>query len=193
MANICPVCRGRFRRTPALATLRFVNASRPLFAAAVLAIALSTSCSKPEPPKIVLKEARVTAIGLPGLDVVVKVEATNPNSVTLSVRLVTAKAKLDGKYDFGQVTINHPVTLPANNVPTTFDVPLHMNWTDVQALGVVSAANRAMPYVVEGTVNVGDDRLNVDLPFSIAGTITRDQILQSAVKSVPKIPGLTIP
>jgi hypothetical protein len=50
-----------------------------------------------------------------------------------------------------------------------------------------------VPYVVEGTVNVGGESINVNLPFSISGTITREQAVNAALKSLPAIPGLNAP
>src|SRR5688572_2919223 len=88
----------------------------------------SGACKKPDPPKLTPKEARVTAITTRGLDILLKVEATNPNSMTLSARSVTGKAKLDGRYDLATVTIEKPVVLPPNNVPTMIDAPMTLPW-----------------------------------------------------------------
>ena len=164
---------------------------RVLFAGAVAAL-LAGACSKPEPPKLVPKEAMVTAVGVTGLSLLLRIEATNPNRVTLSAQSVTGKARLDGKWDVGTVTISKPIVLPPN-VPTMIDVPMTMPWTDVTALGALASATGPVPYVVEGTVSVGGEKLNVDLPFSISGTITREQIANAALRSLPAIPGLNIP
>jgi len=151
-----------------------------------------SACSKPEPPTIVPKEARVAAVSPTGLDIVVKVEATNPNSMTLQAQSFTGKAKLDGKYDMGTVTIAKPVVLPSKQ-PTMIEVPMTMPWQDVNSLIAMSTLQRPIPYVVDGTVKIGGESLNVDVPFSMSGTITRDQIAAAAMKSIPAIPGLTIP
>jgi hypothetical protein len=153
----------------------------------VLAIG-SGACKKPLPPKVTPKEARVTAISSRGLDVLLKVEATNPNAMTLSARSVTGKAKLDGRYDLGTVTIEKPVVLPPNNVPTMIDVPMTLPWSDLTTLGIVASATRPLPYTIEGTVAIGGERFNVDVPFRIDGTITREQIAGAALKSLPPLP-----
>ena len=129
-----------------------------------MVVLLAGACSKPEPPKLVPKEAKVTAVGVTGLSLLLRMEATNPNRITLSAQSVTAKAKLDGKWDVGTITISKPVVLPPN-APTMIDVPLTMPWTDVSALGALASATGPVPYVVEGTVAVGGEKLNVDLPF----------------------------
>lgn len=150
------------------------------------------ACSKPQPPTIVPKEARVAAISPAGLDLVVKVEATNPNSMTLTAQSFTGRAKLDGKWDLATVTISKPIVLPPHQ-PTMIEVPLTMPWQDVNALVAMSTAQKPVPYVVDGTVKVGGESLNVDLPYSVSGTISREQIAAAALKSIPAIPGLTIP
>lgn len=170
------------------ARIRRVISRRVLFAGALAAL-FAGACSKPEPPKLVPKEARVTAIGPAGLSVLLRMEATNPNRVTLSAQSVTAKAKLDGRWDVGTVTITQPIVLPPS-VPTMIDVPLAMPWADVTALGALATATRPVPYVVEGTVRVGGERLSVDLPFSLSGTITREELTSAALKALPTIPTL---
>jgi LEA14-like dessication related protein len=159
----------------------------------LLSLGLATSaCSKPEPPTLVPKEVKLTALGPTGANVLLRVEATNPNRVALSVRSVTGKAKLDDKWALGTVTIANPVVLPPH-APTMVDVPMTLPWSDLNALTALAAKTGPVPYVVDGTVSVGGEHLNVDLPFSISGTITREQILGAALKSLPVIPGLTAP
>jgi LEA14-like dessication related protein len=153
---------------------------------------LATACQKPEPPRITPKEARVTAVGPNGLEILLKVEALNPNRVTLSAQSFTGKAKLDGKWDLGTVTVAKPVVLPPN-VPTMIDVPMTMPWTDLQALGALAATARPVPYSVDGTVAIGGESLNVNVPFAMTGTITREQIAGAALKALPSIPGLFPP
>src|SRR4051812_48462089 len=114
----------------------------------------AAGCAKPDPPKITPKEARITMVGPQGIEVLVRVEALNPNKMTLSAQSMSGKAKLDGKYEMGQVTIAKPIVLPPN-VPTMIDVPMTMPWTDVQSLAQMASANRSIPYVIDGTVAIG--------------------------------------
>lgn len=171
---------------------RDVISRRLLFFAGLAGALLAASaCSKPEPPTLVPKEAKVTAIGPLGLDILLRIEATNPNRITLSTQNVTGKATLDGKWDLGTVTVAQPLVLPPN-VPTTIDVPMKLPWSDVKALGALATATGPMPYTIEGTVGVGGEKLNVNLPFSISGTITREQIASAALKAMPALPGLDL-
>lgn len=165
--------------------------SRRLLFAGLAGALLASACSKPEPPTLVPKEVKVTAIGPLGLDVLLRLEATNPNRVTLSTQSVTGKATLDGKWDLGTVTVAQPIVLPPN-APTMIDVPMKLPWSDVKALGALATATGPMPYTIEGTVSVGGEKLNVHLPFRIAGTITREQIAGAALKAMPSLPGLDL-
>jgi len=129
------------------------------------------------------------AIGTQGIDVLLKVEATNPNGITLTVQSFTGKAKLDGRWDMGTVTVSKPVVLPPRT-PTMIDVPMTLPWTDMTTLAQVAASQQPVPYVVEGTAKIGGEKLNVDVPFTIPGTITREQLIGAALNSLPAIPGL---
>ncbi len=130
---------------------------------------------------------QVTALGPAGASLLVRVEATNPNRVTLSARSVTAKVKLDGKWDLGTVTIPTPVVLPPN-APTMVDVPMTLPWSDLRAVGALAATPAPVPYVLEGTFAIGGEKLNVDLPFTMSGTLTREQVIGAALKSLPGLP-----
>ncbi len=151
-----------------------------------------TACPKPAPPHITPKEARVVAIGPQGMDILLKVEATNPNSVTLSAQAITAKAKLDDRWDMGSVTVAKPVVLPPGS-PTLIDVTMTLPWTDASALAALATTPGAVPYSVEGSARIGGERLNVDVPFGLTGTISREQIVNAAMKSMPSIPGIKLP
>ena len=152
-----------------------------------LSLVSVTACSKPEPPQLVPKEVRVAAVSPMGLDVVVKVEATNPNSIALSAQSFTGKAKLDGKYDLAMVTVNKPFSLPAKQA-TLLEVPMTLPWSDLSALSALAQTTKPIPYVVDGTVTVGGESLNVSLPYSVSGTIAREQIIAAAMKGIPSFP-----
>ena len=155
-------------------------------------VASLSACQKPQPPTIVPKEARVTAVGVTGIDLVVVVEATNPNGFTVTAQSFTGKARLAGKYDLGTVTVQKAVVLPSK-AKTTIEVPMTMPWADVQTLGTLLASPQPIPYAIDGTAKIGGENLNVDVPFAVTGTITRDQIGAAAMKGFPAIPGWTAP
>jgi uncharacterized lipoprotein YbaY len=159
-----------------------------VLASLVLAFVLS-ACSKPEPPVITPKEASVTGVTAAGVDMRAQLEAFNPNRIALDARTVTAKLVLDGKYDLGTVTIPHAIALPAG-ARVTLDVPVSIKWNDFAPLISLGATNHDVPYEITGTVNVGGDKINFDLPFTVKGTMTHAQIVQATMRSIPQIPGL---
>jgi LEA14-like dessication related protein len=159
------------------------------FALVLVAASFVVACSKPEPPVITPKEASVTAITGTGVDLRASLEAYNPNRIALDARTVTAKMVLDGKYDLGTVTIPHAIALPAG-ARVTLDVPVSIKWNDFAPLLTLAASNHDVPYEITGTVNVGGEKINFDLPFSVKGTMTHAQIVQATMRSIPQIPGM---
>jgi len=146
-----------------------------------------SACAKPEPPTLTPKMTQVTGLGPAGVDLLIRVEATNPNRATLTARSVNAKAVLNGKWELGGTTVSKPVVLP-HATPTLIDVSMRLPWANIGTLAELATATGPVPYVVTGTVNVGGERLNFDLPFSLTGTITREQILASFVEGVRALP-----
>lgn len=163
--------------------------TRALFAAPLLAALATAGCSGPEPPTLTPVSGAITSVSPSGLGMRVKLEAYNPNSYRLTTRDITAKVTLDNRYDAGTVTIPHALELPAQK-RTALDIPVTVSWRDLAGLAGLAAAGRDVPYVVEGTVAIGGEKLNVDVPFKIAGTVTQKQLLQATMSSLPQIPGL---
>jgi len=152
-------------------------------------IAAAGACSKPQPPQLTPKEAKVTSVDIAGFDMRVKMEAFNPNGVDLSVRNVTAHVIVDGNQDLGTVTASQPFNLPAN-ARTVIDVPMTVKWKSVGNLASIASAKRPVPYTVDGTATVGGEHLNVDVPFKMNGVMTAEQLQQAGMKSLQGIPGL---
>jgi LEA14-like dessication related protein len=145
------------------------------------------ACTKPDPPVLTPKEATVSGVTGAGVDLSAKIEAYNPNKFDLSARSVTAALTLDGKYDVGSVTIPRAVVIPAGQ-RVVLDVPISIKWTDLSPLLTVAANGQDVPYQLSGTVNIGGDTLNVDLPFKIGGIMTHDQIIKATLRSIPPFP-----
>ncbi len=159
---------------------------RHLIAAAAFAL---IACARPDPPKITPLSVKVTSITPLALNVDLKIEAENPNSSALSARSVTATITLDDRYVVGTVTVPHAINLPPHQ-KTILAVPVSSRWKDLSGLASLAAAGKDIPYKVDGTVELGGDTLHVDVPFHMGGTITREQLLQATLNSLPKIPGL---
>jgi LEA14-like dessication related protein len=152
----------------------------------VSAAAFVAACSKPAPPTIVPDQATVTSLDMTAVHLNLVLTATNPNSIDLPVHDVTAKIVVNQKYDLGTATLANTTTLPAGKA-TKMDVPIAMNWTDMSALAQLAATSSAIPFTVDGTVDLGGDLLAVSVPFHIAGTVSHDQLVSAALNSLPGI------
>jgi LEA14-like dessication related protein len=163
----------------------------PLALLAALALmSPMAACAKPEPPVITPKETRVTAVDPLGVSFLARVEATNPNKFELATQGVTARIVLDNDVDLGTVTAPQAVTLPAGQT-VLLDLPLAIKWSDLGVVGKLALANRPMPFRIEGHVKIGGEKLNVAVPFKVAGTISREQLAGAALRGLPGgIPGL---
>jgi LEA14-like dessication related protein len=163
--------------------------SHALSAAPLLAALAIAGCSGPEPPTLTPVSGAITSVSPTGIGLRVKLEAYNPNSFGLTTRDVTAKVTLDGRYDVGTVTIKHALELPSKK-RTPLDIPVTVAWRDLAGLAGLAASGRDVPYAVEGTVAIGGEKLNVDVPFRIAGSLTQKELLQATMSSLPKLPSL---
>jgi LEA14-like dessication related protein len=152
-----------------------------------LLVVLGAGCSRPKPPTLTPLSARITSIGPAGIGVEVEVAVENPNAVDLAVRSVTAHVILDAKIDMGQMTIPQAVTLPAQQ-SKNLEFPLSVGWNDLPTVLLLATSNRTIPYEVTGTVSLGGDRLNLDLPFRLPGSITHEQLVQATASSLPSLP-----
>jgi LEA14-like dessication related protein len=151
-------------------------------ACAVLALSLVVACQKPVPPRVTPKSVTVTSISTAGVELDTKLAVENPNGFDLSAQAVIAKLVLDHSVDVGSVVVDKPFSLPAKST-TELDVPVSISWKSLPAL-VPVAQKPAVPYTVEGTVRVGG-RLSVDVPFTIEGTLTREQLAKIVAVRLP--------
>ncbi len=151
-----------------------------------------SGCSKPEPPTLTPKQATVTGLDLDGVTFQLDVEAYNPNRIELSARSVTGKITLDGKHNLGTVTLAQGVKLPAG-ARTMIVVPLTAKWTDVAVVAGLAAERRPIPFTVDGVETLGGETFNVDVPFRMTGTITHEDLVKAASRSIPGLPQLFAP
>jgi len=153
------------------------------------AVVTCLACSKPQPPQLTPQQAKVTAIDVNGFDMTVKMDAFNPNGFELAVQSVVAHVIVDGNQDLGTVTASQPIALAAN-AHTAIDVPMNVKWKSASGFAAIATSRRPVPYTIDGTATVGGNRLNVDIPFKLQGTITAEQMQQAGLKSLQAIPGL---
>jgi hypothetical protein len=151
-----------------------------------LVAALAIACSKPAPPTLVPQKATVTRVDLTGITLDIVVDATNPNSIDLSASGMSSHLVVDKTHDVGTVTVPKAITLPAGRT-TTLDVPVSLTWSDVGLLAQLGASTGAVPYSIDGELQMGGQLLHVGVPFHLQGSITHEQIAGAVMNSLPKL------
>ena len=157
------------------------------FTAALLAGHIAGGCNRPKPPTITPEKGELTSIGPDGIHLTLHLRVENPNSFDLSARSATGRVLLEGKYEVGSVALAQPFRLPAGQA-SRLSVPTTLALRDVPVILGLAASNRDLTYDVDGTVNVGGDSINVNLPFHLSGAITHEQLLRATMNSLPRLP-----
>ncbi|MGH7440726.1 MAG: LEA type 2 family protein [Polyangiaceae bacterium] len=149
--------------------------------------AAAIGCSKPAPPTLTPEQASLTSIDTQGIGLTLTMSVTNPNSADLSASGITSHVVVDKTHELGTVTLPKTMTLPAGQT-TTLVVPVSLKWTDMGVLAQIAATTGGVPYSVDGTLDMGGKLLQVGVPFHLDGTISHEQIVGAAMKSLPKAP-----
>ena len=153
-----------------------------LFAAAILL----ASCSKPEPPTVTPRSARIAAISPSAIVLALELDVRNPNSFPLVFRAVSGSLELGNGIELGRGRAVTNGSIPAKGssvVPTELSV----SWTNVAALAPLAASPSPVPYAFRGTATIGGENLNVDLPFVVKGELSREQVLQAGLRGLGSI------
>jgi len=153
-------------------------------AVALLAGCYLAACSRPKPPTITPEKGEITSVGPDGVHLTLYLAVENPNRFDLAAHSVTGSVVLDGKYNVGTVAVSQPFALPSAQV-TRLSVPTTLALRDVPTVVGLALSNRDLTYDVNGTVSVGSDKLNVDLPFHLSGQLTHEQLLRATMNSLP--------
>lgn len=160
--------------------------TRALFLALAL---LSTSCSKPEPPKI--EPRSIQLVSLIPTKLKVEMDATNPNSYPIVVRSVKGRLSLGAAKNVADGTVDQSISIPAK-ATTRVTSEIQVNWSSVIVPPEVMNPQKAVPYTFQGTANVGAKSLNFDVPFEMKGEFTHAQLINSAATGLG-LPALTAP
>lgn len=172
---------GTARRLPLVAPIRYHQGVRALF---LVASVLAASCSKPSPPTLAPESVSVTRLDPTGIALDLRMSATNPNSVDLTTSGVSSHLVVDKSHDVGTVTLPRTIDLAAGKT-TSIDVPVALKWTDVALLAQLAMSTGAIPFAVDGSLELGGNLLHVAVPFHFEGAITHAQILGAMMNSLP--------
>jgi LEA14-like dessication related protein len=143
------------------------------------ALALA-ACSKPKPPTLTPRAAQVTAVSATGVELGVELDAHNPNGFPLMCSQVTAAFELQDGTPLGSATSSEPFTLPADG-DATIQAKLQVRFSSASALAPYALAAKPVPYRLRGSARVGGENLNVEVPFSLDGVLTPEQVIAAGL------------
>jgi LEA14-like dessication related protein len=148
----------------------------PSFALLVFA-ALASACARPQPPSVVPHVVRFSAVTPTGLDFDVQLQVHNPNSFPLAAEAVTGTLYGARDQRLGQGTSHPGESIPAGSTRLVAS-QVHIGWENLMAVAPLLAAER-IPYEFRGDVKLGGESINVTLPFTLSGELTRTQLLDA--------------
>jgi hypothetical protein len=151
----------------------------------IAALVLATACAKPKPPTISPKSAQVLAVSPTGVTLAVAFDVANPNRFPLIVHSV------DGLFSLGSgagVELGKAHAEPASNIPaqgtSTVTSQIAVGWTNLAALTPFMLSPAAVPYRFDGTATLGGESLNLNLPFTLTGELTRAQLINAGLSGL---------
>jgi LEA14-like dessication related protein len=154
-----------------------------LCATLIVLMTAAVACSKPEPPTLVPEKATLVRIDPHGIELAVELTATNPNSVDLTASEITSRL-IVGNEQVGTVTLPRTTTLPAGS-KTKIAVHMSISSPNIASLAGFAATGNAVPYSVDGRLDMGGALVHVWVPFHFEGSIPHDQIVSAALTSIP--------
>jgi len=143
---------------------------------------------KPDPLQITNQTVSVTKVTPSGIELLVELDARNPNSIHLEAESFTANVVLDGRYDMGTIDVPQEIEFPSKE-QVHVGVPVVADWKDVTVIASLIALMRNVPYDVDGTVKVGRGPFKVTVRFHMSDVITEEQ-LRGAIGGVPLSGGI---
>lgn len=154
-----------------------------LFTFAAVSCALLASCAKPEPPTLSPRAIRVATVGRTGIGLVLDLDVHNPNAFPLIARRVDGTLALgpSSGAELGRGHAELASSIPANGA-SSVAANLQIDWTNLAALFPFAVSKQPVPYTFRGNAMVGGERLNVTVPFEIAGQLTAAQLLDAGLR-----------
>ncbi len=152
----------------------------------LLASLLAVGCSKPKAPSLVPRSAQVSAIKPDGVQLALVLAAHNPNGFPIVASSVTGSFELqDGKV-LGRAQSTEAFTIPAEG-DQDIQALLDVRFNSMSALAPYALAAKALPYRIRGSARIGGERLNVDVPFTIEGQLTPEQVVAAGLNGAAKL------
>jgi LEA14-like dessication related protein len=151
---------------------------------AVLAVA--AACSKPKPPTLTPRSARVNAIKPESVELSLVLAAHNPNRFPIVVNAVTASFELQDGTALGSAQSAASFTIPGEG-DQELSALLDVRYSSLGALRPYALAAKPVPYRLRGSARIGGENLNVDVPFVIDGLLTAEQVMAASLRGAANL------
>ncbi|HEX2875516.1 MAG TPA: LEA type 2 family protein [Polyangiaceae bacterium] len=147
-----------------------------------------SACSKPKPPELTPRSVQVSAITPESVELSVLLDARNPNAFPILASSVTASIALQDGTPLGNGSSTEPISIPGDSTaPIT--AKLAVRFSSGSALLPYAMAMKPLPYRLTGTAKIGGEHLNVDVPFTIDGVLTPEQVAVAGLRGATKLLG----
>jgi LEA14-like dessication related protein len=143
-------------------------------------LVLAAGCSKPKPPTITPRSAQVSAITPDGVQLALVLAAHNPNGFPIVANAVNGSFELQDGTPLGAAQSTESFTIPSEgdqDLKATLDV----RFKSLSVLAPYALQAKPVPYRVRGSASIGSENLNVDVPFSIDGVLTPEQVIAAGL------------
>jgi LEA14-like dessication related protein len=142
---------------------------------------LGVACSKPKPPELKPRSAQLSAIRPDSIELSLVLDAHNPNAFPIVANRVTGIFELQDGTELGRGESSEAFTLPAEGT-AALTAKLEVRWNSLSLLAPYALAAKPLPYRLRGSARLGSEHLNVDVPFSLEGQLTPEQVIQAGLR-----------
>jgi LEA14-like dessication related protein len=151
-----------------------------------LLVVLAVGCSKPKPPTLTPRSAQVTALKPDGVQLSLLLGAHNPNGFPIVVNSVAGIFELQDGTPLGTGSSAAAFTIPSEgdqDLPVTLDV----RFSSLSVLAPYALAAKPLPYRIRGNARIGSDNLNIDVPYTIEGQLTAEQVMAASLRGAANL------
>lgn len=149
-------------------------------------LVLAVGCSKPKPPTLTPRSAQVTAIKPDGVRLALVLAAHNPNGFPLVANGVNGSFELQDGTPLGSARSAESFTIPSEG-DRDLNATLDVRFNGLSALAPYALTAKAVPYRIRGSARIGSESLNVDVPFTIEGVLTAEQVVAASLRGAANL------
>jgi LEA14-like dessication related protein len=143
----------------------------------------ATGCNRTQPPTLSPRSIQVVTVTPTGVTLGLELDVYNPNSFPLVARSVDGTLEFAGRAAVAQAHTELGASLPAK-ASSIVSSTVNVGFPSLAALVPFAMSGQPLPYTFRGTAQIGGEHLNVSLPFTTQGSLTRAQLLQAGVQGL---------